>query len=140
MGRSRDAAPQQAERHHPHAKQCVAIDDATPGGLSGYLWSFVAEEDNSPAPLLEVRIPSGPTLSLKAQFINNYKDASCGAYQNTFGQTSEVSDRLEAVLRKKNKDGAAGAPFAEPFRFGAPLRYRRSYCNAAYSMATAQAA
>ena len=100
-----------------NAKQCVAIDDATPGGLSGYLWSFVAEEDKSTAPLLEVRIPSGPTLSLKAQFINNTKNASCGAYQNTFGQTSEVSDRLEAVLRKKNKDGAADAPFAEPFRF-----------------------
>ena len=101
-----------------NAKQIAQIEDAVPGGLAGFLWSFVASEGGSAgagggAPLLAVRIAGiDGALAVAPRFLN----ADEAPNAEGFGVTSELSDRLTAVL--KRRDGhAESAHFAEAFKF-----------------------
>ena len=101
-----------------NAKQCALIEDASPGGLAAWLWRFVAAPAaGSESSLLDVHIDGCESLlSVAPSYINACESCTSDAYTACFGQTSELSERLAAVLRQKGAH-AESASFVEPFKF-----------------------
>lgn len=96
-----------------NARMMVQIDEATSGGLAAYLWRFVASP--SEAGIFEVQLAGLPSpLRVQAQYVNAAEEPSSAAYAETFKETSALSDRLAAALKRK---GDAAAPCAQPFQF-----------------------
>lgn len=98
-----------------NARQCVAIDDAVPGGLSAFLWRTVLAAKGEKS-AFEVSI-HGLQLPLVRDpaSVNASIDHTSEAYQKTCGVTSAFSDSLTGRLKRK-VDGA-DVPAYEPFKF-----------------------
>ena len=65
-----------------NARICVGIEERHPGGLSGYLWSFVAGREAD---------------------TQNRHARDSAEYAKTFGVTSEFSDAMEKKMKKCHK-------------------------------------
>ena len=98
-----------------NARQCVAIDDAVPGGLSAFLWDTVRATGGEKSEF-EVRINGLQTpLVRDPASVNASSDHTSEAYQRTCGVTSAFSNELTSRLKRKADE--LSVPAYEPFKF-----------------------
>lgn len=99
-----------------NARQCLAIEEETPGGLSAFLWRTVASGEAAQASSFELRLAGlDAPLRLDPRAINAAADHSSDEYQEVFGVTGEFSDLLAARL-KRSGEHKRELQF-EPFKF-----------------------
>ena len=89
-----------------NARQCSAIDAATPGGLAAFLWSFVRAQGET---RFSVMLGGGSTVDIDEAAIHT-GDGGGGEVNEV---TSTFSDALTAALKRK---AGCGVTF-EPFKF-----------------------
>lgn len=109
-----------------NARSCCAIDDATPGGLSAFLWRTVsAAGADAAAPQgdadLNVHIPGLSAPVVRDPQCLNAHSPSSPEYERLFGVTGPYSDRLAGLLRRTREsgegEGSATRVDFEPFKF-----------------------
>jgi len=102
-----------------NARQCLAIDQATAGGLCAFLWQIVAQspEDEDEASAFTVRMPGlAEPMRISPRAVNASTVKECAQYNAVFGETSDFSDRLAAVLKRTGEFKHAEPAF-EKFAF-----------------------